>query len=917
MFNRIQLTRPSTYIVLVLLWVSTIGSFGNVVVAQQRPLTIEDYPSWKSITSTALSENGLWFQYTYRPNEGDDTLFVKNLSSQTLYTIPSASQGVMNSTSTHLAYVLNLPVKEQEKLRAAKKPITTKVELLNLADGTKRTFANASAFQFSPDGKFLVIKKPKAEGEATPLGSDIILHQLSSGKDIRIGSVSEYAYNKKSTLLAYLIDAVGRSGNGMYTIDLKALTIHPLDTDSLQYSRLVWDDEDLSSDEAKNKGNHVAFLKGHTADTSSYRSNQLVVIQNVGSAQPKTTIINDRIEGFPSKHVISEQGSIRFGSTGTTLYFGIRPQEKKVKKSDEPKANLDIWHWKDERIQSVQMRQLNADKNYTYTSAFTLTNGVFVQMGDDSMRTVQVLKGDRFAVGTKGRHLYKDTNWGMTLNDWYAINLSSGKQTKLATAVARPLGTSPDGKKLLYFQNQQFHVVDIASGTTVVISKSAPVNFEDTTNDYPYVKPPFGLGGWTRDGKAILVYHEFDIWRLELDGSKATNITQGLGNQAQIRFRLVNLSREDEWIDTSQPLLLSAYGEWTKKSGFYRLVVGKEPKVIYYADMMFGNPIKAKKSNTIVITQQTFEQFPDFYATTSELTTFKKITNANPQINQFSWGKRVLIDYKNRNGLKLQATLALPAGYEPGKKYPMLVYFYDRMSQRHHQFSMPVYDDRPHPSVYASDGYLVLMPDIVYGVGDPGNDALDAISAAVNATIAAGYADPKRIGLQGHSWGGYQSSYILTQTDMFACIVTGAPPTNLESFYNSLYRSTGTVQHGIMEVGQVRLGATPWEDPEMYRRLSPVHQAPKIKTPFMILHGDEDGAVDWMQGLELYNAARRLGKEVIFLSYPGEPHHLAKKPNQIDFQRRMKQYFDHYLKGTPAPTWMTEGLSQLEKSKQN
>jgi dienelactone hydrolase len=914
MFNRYQQMRPITIIVLCFLWLSNLG---NVVFAQQRPLSIDDYPSWKAITSTALSENGQWFQYTYRPNEGDDTLFVKNLANQKVYTIPSASQGMINSSSSHLAYVLNLPIKEQEKLRAAKKPITTKVELLNLADGTKRTFANASTFQFSPDGKFLIVKKPKAEGEANPVGSDIILHQVASGKDLRIGSVSEFAYNKKSTFLAYLIDAAGRSGNGMYTIDLKTLTIHPLDTDTLQYARLVWDDEDLSSDEAKNKGNHVAFLKGYIADTSSYRSNQLVVIQNVGSTQPITTIINDRVEGFPYKHVISESGAVRFGSTGTTLYFGIRPQEKKLKKSDEPKANLDIWHWKDERIQSVQMRQLNADKNYTYTSAFTLTSGRFLQMGDDSMRTVQVLKGDRFAVGTKGRHLYKDTNWGMTLNDWYAINLSNGKQTKLATAVARPLGTSPDGKKLLYFQNQQFHVIEIATGATVNISKSAPVNFEDTNNDYPYVKPPFGLGGWTRDGKAILVYHEFDIWRLELDGSKATNVTQGLGNKDQIRFRLVNWSREDEWIDTSQPLLLSAYGEWTKKSGFYRLVVGKEPKLIYYADTMFGNPIKAKKANTVVITQQTFEQFPDFYMTTSDLSTFKRITDANPQIQQFTWGKRVLIDYKNRNGLKLQATLALPAGYEPGKQYPMLVYFYDRMSQRHHQFSMPVYDDRPHPSVYASDGYLVLMPDIVYGVGDPGNDALDAISAAVNATIEAGYADPKRIGLQGHSWGGYQSSYILTQTDMFACIVTGAPPTNLESFYNSLYRSTGTVQHGIMEVGQVRLGATPWEDPEMYRRLSPVHQAPNIKTPFMILHGDEDGAVDWMQGLELYNAARRLGKEVIFLSYPGEPHHLAKKPNQIDFQRRMKQYFDHYLKGTPAPTWMTEGLSQLEKSKQN
>jgi dipeptidyl aminopeptidase/acylaminoacyl peptidase len=243
----------------------------------------------------------------------------------------------------------------------------------------------------------------------------------------------------------------------------------------------------------------------------------------------------------------------------------------------------------------------------------------------------------------------------------------------------------------------------------------------------------------------------------------------------------------------------------------------------------------------------------------------------------------------------------------------MVVYFYELMSDRHHEFSMPVYDDRPHMSTYASDGYLVLMPDVVYVEGKPGSSALDCVGSAVKKVIELGYADPARIGLQGHSWGGYQSSFIVTQTDMFAAVVTGAPPTNLVSFYNTLYKSTGTVQHGIMERGQVRMGATPWSAHELYESQSPVHQAEKITKPFLILHGTEDGAVDWMQGLEFYNTARRLGKNVILLSYPGEPHHLAKKENQKDFQIRMKQYFDHYLKGAPAPRWMTEGVPHLKK----
>ena len=210
---------------------------------------------------------------------------------------------------------------------------------------------------------------------------------------------------------------------------------------------------------------------------------------------------------------------------------------------------------------------------------------------------------------------------------------------------------------------------------------------------------------------------------------------------------------------------------------------------------------------------------------------------------------------------------------------------------------------------------LVLQPDVVYEIGKPGSSALDCVTSAVKKVIELGYADPKHIGLQGHSWGGYQSSFIVTQTDMFAAVVTGAPPTNLVSFYDQLYKQTGTVQQGIMEIGQVRMGenVTPWNSHDLYESQSPVHHVQNIKTPFMILQGTADGAVDWVQGLEFFNAARRNGKQVIFLSYPDEPHHLAKKENQKDFQIRMKQFFDHYLMDKPAPKWMTDGLPQVRK----
>ena len=315
----------------------------------------------------------------------------------------------------------------------------------------------------------------------------------------------------------------------------------------------------------------------------------------------------------------------------------------------------------------------------------------------------------------------------------------------------------------------------------------------------------------------------------------------------------------------------------------------------------------------MIFTKQTFTVSPDWYASTTAFTSPKKVTNANPFIDEYAWGSKVLVDFKNSKGQRLQGTLTLPANYQPGKKYPMLVYFYEKLSNTHHSFAMPQYDDRPHFAEYASDGYLVLQPDIVYEIGKPGSSALDCVTAATKKVIEMGYADPKHIGIQGHSWGGYETSYILTQTDMFAAVVTGAPPTNLVSFYGETYPGTGTLQQGIIEVGQVRMGTNPWDNHQLFEDQSALYHVRNIKTPFMILHGTADNAVDWHQGLELYGAAKRWGKQVILLSYPGEPHHLARKENQKDFQQRMKQFFDHYLKGTPAPKWMTDGVPQTKK----
>jgi len=564
---------------------------------------------------------------------------------------------------------------------------------------------------------------------------------------------------------------------------------------------------------------------------------------------------------------------------------------------------------------------------------FDLTSQKLVRIADDAMRTVTPTADARWAIGRVDTTYRGEVAWGGSRGDYYRVNTATGERTLIDRGLARTMGSSPDGKWFLYLKDSKVVAYNLETGRGTTLGGSEKLSFVDETDDHPYEKPVYGVAGWSKDGKYVLLNHRFDVYAVPLDGGKAVNLTGGVGDAQEIQFRIVRLDRpggggrggrggaafaaaqndEDQGIDLSKPLLLSAYGEWTKKSGYYTLPPGGKPAPLVFEDASVGQAQKAENADRVIFTRQTFSQFPDYWATNGSFTSPTKVTDANPFIGEYRWGKRVLVDFKNAKGQHLQGTLTLPANYEQGKKYPMLVYFYEKLSNTHHQFPTPIYDDRPHFAEYASDGYLVFEPDIVYEIGKPGSSALDCVTSGVKKVIELGYADPAHIGIQGHSWGGYETSYILTQTDMFAAVVTGAPPTNLISFYDETYPGTGTLQQGIVEVGQVRMGTNPWDNKALFEEQSAIYNVRNIKTPFLILHGTADNAVDWHQGLELYGAARRWGKQVILLSYPGEPHHLARKENQKDFQQRMKQFFDHYLKGTPAPKWMIDGVPQTKK----
>ena len=886
----------------------------------KKVLALDDYPSWKHIVSPTISSVGNWISYGLRPNGGDETLYIKSLTTDKIYEIQYGSRPTFSEDSRWAAYMISPPKKEAEKLRKEKKPVPTKAELLNLSNSKKFTVENASSFSFSKDSKFCAIKKAKLDKEAKHNGTDLLLHNLETGLVLNIGNVSDFKFNKPGTMLAYTIDAAEKKGNGIYVIELGTGVQKPLDTGEADYARTEWDKE----------GTALAVLRGAKKKEFTQKDNTILAFIDLNKGH-LTTIKYDPAgdPNFPKNMVISEKvlperrrgrraqtierRALFWSEDNSRIFCGIKEQEKELEKSKEPVANVDVWHWKDERIQSVQISRAENDSNFTYRSVFILNNKKFIRLTDEKMRTITIAKNGKWGVGRDDKPYLSDLETMQA--DYYLVNTATGERKLIVKGIRRPMGVSPDSKYFLYLKGKQLWVYDIEEGKTKNISEKAPVSFVNEEDDHPWEKPAYGVGGWTKDGKAVIVNHKFDLWSLPLDGGNPENITGGIGDREQIRFRYINLDPEEKFIDTSKPLLLSAYGEWTKKSGYYSLKIRNEPKKLIYEDKRIGTLIKAKKADKIMYTMETFVDFPDYYVSKIDFKTLKRVTDANPHQREYAWGRRILIDYKNSNGAKLQATLALPAGYEKGKKYPVVVYIYEKMSQRHHQYSMPTYDDRPHMSTYASDGYLVLMPDIVYTIGRPGDSAMDCVGSAVKKVIELGYADPEHIGLQGHSWGGYEAAFLVTQTDIFACVVAGAAPSCIATEYNQIFKGSGNNNNSYYERSQGRMGTNPWKDEELYFSQSPIRQATKITTPFLLLHGTEDGSVDWIESLEYYNAARRLGKKVIFLSYSGEPHHLSKEENQKDFQIRMKQFFDHYLKGAPTPDWMENGVSYLKKKR--
>ena len=861
---------------------------------QKRPLPVEDYDRWRRIESTSLSPDGAWLTYAYSHRVIEDTLTVHRIDDGPAFTIGSASDPVFSDDSRWLAYRIG----------------DDAVGLLDLETGERTRWEGARSFVFARGARHLAVRK-EHDPDSPHQGADLLVRDLVRGLDTSFGNVDEFEFNREGTLLGFTVDAAARDGNGVYLLRLASSTLETLDQSSARYARLTWD----------RSGRALAALRGNRSDGFEERENSLVAFRGLDGDRAEGFRFDPAEAGdFPAGMVVSERGRLGWKADLSMVFVGIGDQRSDLMEDpDAPRPDVDVFHWNDDRIQTVQRARADADRDFTYRAGVELGSGRFVRLTDPAMRTITLGEDGIWGVGRDDRAYVSD--WEEERADYYRVDTSTGARSEIVREQRRTLGVSPDGTRFAYWRDGHVWVHALPTGETRNLTASAPISFVNEQYDHPGTKPPYGLAGWTADGRAMILNHRYDLWLQPLDGSPATDLTGGFGAANEVRLRILDLDPDSESVDLEAPRILSGYGEWTKKSGFFELSGGRLTERIF-GDREYRGLERASAADRYTFTSSTFAEFPDIYASDAGFRSPRRITDANPQQAEYSWGHRILFEFENRDGVRLQGTLAIPDGRRDGERLPMLVNFYEKKSQELHTYYAPLFGGS-YPSgnagpvaefgAYVSNGYLVMQLDVHFNTGTTHSDMLDCVTAATRKVIEMGYADPERIALLGGSFSGGGSAFIATQTDMFAAIASRAAPINLAGEFNILFSGSGENNHQYDIYGQGRYGTDPFDDFELYREQSPITHVRNMNTPLLYLHGKLDGSVEYLQGMEFYNALRFLGKPVIFLSYPEEGHNLRKYENQRDFTERLWQFLDHYLKDAPAPKWMTEGVPFLDR----
>ncbi|MFV0215571.1 prolyl oligopeptidase family serine peptidase [Empedobacter falsenii] len=926
------------------MYAAAIALLTTSVNAQKKPLDLTVFDEWQSIGMKELSNNGSWVAYQVNAQESDNTLNFFGLKTDKNLSFHRGEQSVFTADSKFAIFKIKPFYKDLKLVRIKKKKeheiAKDSIGILNLATNHVEKLPNIKSFKTpKKEGSFLAylvekedlkndknvksdstktkdkpVKSAGKDKKDTPL--ELVLRNLISGQKKSFKNVMNYEFSENGKQLIFSTkqekkDSLDQTKYGVFLVNTATFVQKQLVDTIGEFKQFAFDE----------MASKVAFVG--TTDEEK-KENKTYYLYHTSTNNPQQ-IKKTELLGLKKNWQVSENRQPKFSKDGNFLFIGLMPKlvEKDTTIIADDHAKVDVWSYKDEFIQPQQLKNLEREKKRSYLSVIDFSNPEKVtQLADLDMNQVEILNegNSNFALGTSDNAYRLISNWDLTRRrDYYIVNVKNGQRELFAQGLAGRVEMSPNGKFAVYYnaENGLWSSYNIETKQTKVLNKKLKVKFYDEENDSPTLAQAYGVAYFTDNDETVLIKDRYDIWEFDLVGNRRPeNVTNGFGRKHNITFDINQLNEELKTINRDTQLYLGAFNNQNKQSGVYQTIISKakNPEKVVMSNTWGAQKMtKALNANQYIYTKETFRNSPDVYVSTN-FKDEKKVSAINPQQKDYYWGNGELVTWKTYSGKNATGVVYKPENFDPNKKYPMIVYFYEKLSDNLNRYQAPApTPSRINHTYFVSNDYIVFTPDISYTVGHPAKSAEDYINSGVEALKKNNWVNGDKIGIQGQSWGGYQVSHLITATDMYAAAWAGAPVVNMTSAYGGIRWGTGMSRQFQYEQTQSRIGKTLWEAPELYIENSPLFNMPKVTTPVVIMHNDEDGAVPWYQGIEMFMALRRLGKPSWMLNYNGDDHNLIKRANRNDIQKRQVQFFDHYLKDQPAPKWMSEGVPAISK----
>lgn len=919
------------------------------------------FNDWKEARNHILSRNGQWGAFSVNPQEGDGVLTFYNTSSGKKIEIPRGSNPSFTADGLWGVATIRPFYADTRKAKIDKKKDfdmpQDSLAIVNLKTGKVERIPNVISYSVGHEGgdwiaylscdTTLISPKALKEKEA---GRPLVVRHLPTGNIHSIAWVKDYLFSRDGKRLAVSkkkADSDSIATDGVGFINLPDTNFILLDRDrrfygtpvfSFQGDRLAF----IASDDSVKSGTkrsslYLADLTLPHPEAKEYNFYEnprgKVHLNRPNSPDPK--VQEELMEKWYESNRRADMEAFKlnqysvpsFSHDGRRLIVGIAPSvapdDTTIVDFEQP--GLDIWRWDAPMTPPKELKEVNNLRKHTFPVVLDLHTDQHRLLTSNPLASI--VGGDRW---DSEWALLRDPSESIISEQWNyfapeeisVVNIRTGEVRKIGKAYKETAELSPRGRYVVWFDDKDYFVYDIETGKTNNLTQGMEVTLWDETDDHPMVPQPYGLAGWGADDAALIVYDRYDLWSLDPTGTKApVNLTMGEGRNTNRRFRYRNTDSERRFLTPGDLMLLEVFDYGDKRHGLATMNYGKasRPAIKTLEEMTFGQIRQAKEKPVFSFTKGNFSVYPDVWVSTStDFSKARRMSDANPQMKDYNWGTAELVRWRAYNGDLMEGVLYKPEDLDPTKKYPMLSVFYETNSEelyRHYDME-PSWSWVNYP-FYVSRGYVIFVPDIHYTPGVPGESAYNCVCSGVEELCKRyDWIDSERIGIDGQSWGGYQTAYLVTRTNMFACAGSGAPVANMTSAFGGIRWSTGDSRQAQYEMGQSRIGRNLWEAPELYIANSPVFHADRVETPLLIMHNDQDGAVPWYQGIEMFMALRRLGKPVWMLQYNGEAHNLRERRNRKDITIRLQQFFDHYLKGDPMPEWMKNGIPAVRKGQE-